>query len=221
MFYFFNCNYMDKKLVTLDFSMGEVCNDVLARCFTVSQTLVDEAQADIRANIASPDADETRSIINRAVTEAIGNLKVAAQRYLTTGRVEDNNNLERLVKGVKRFSYTDNGNGTWTEVVTTIIDSEETETTSTVNKKGQEREESIYETVTLNLEIPNWNIAVTDALKSHMHRYMVDYVMSQFLADQYSDAAQKYAANVTADYKNVQSDLLSRDNYTMRRPSFT
>ena len=212
---------MNKKLVRLDFSMGEVCNDVLARCFAVSQTLVDEAQADIRANIASPDADETRSIINRAVTEAIGNLKVAAQRYLTTGRVEDNNNLERLVKGVKRFSYTDNGNGTWTEVVTTIIDGEETETTSTVNKKGQEREESIYETVTLNLEIPNWNIAVTDALKSHMHRYMVDYVMSQFLADQYSDAAQKYAANVTADYKNVQSDLLSRDNYTMRRPSFT
>lgn len=212
---------MDKKLVTLDFSMGEVCNDVLARCFAVSQTLVDEAHADIRANIASPDADETRSIINRAVTEAISNLKVAAQRYLTTGRLEDNNNLERLVKGVKRFSYTDNGNGTWTEVVTTIVDGEETETTSTVNKKGQEREESIYETVTLNLEIPNWNIAVTDALKSHMHRYMVDYVMSQFLADQYSDAAQKYAANVTADYKNVQSDLLSRDNYTMRRPSFT
>lgn len=212
---------MDKKLVTLDFSMGEVCNDVLARCFAVSQTLVDEAHADIRANIASPDADETRSIINRAVTEAIANLKVAAQRYLTTGRLEDNNNLERLVKGVKRFSYTDNGNGTWTEVVTTIVDGEETETTSTVNKKGQEREESIYETVTLNLEIPNWNIAVTDALKSHMHRYMVDYVMSQFLADQYSDAAQKYAANVTADYKNVQSDLLSRDNYTMRRPSFT
>lgn len=212
---------MNKKLVRLDFSMGEVCNDVLARCFAVSQTLVVEAQADIRANIASPDADETRSIINRAVTEAIGNLKVAAQRYLTTGRVEDNNNLERLVKGVKRFSYTDNGNGTWTEVVTTIIDGEETETTSTVNKKGQEREENIYETVTLNLEIPNWNIAVTDALKSHMHRYMVDYVMSQFLMDQYGDKAQQYAASVTADYKNVQSDLLSRDNYTMRRPSFT
>ena len=50
---------------------------------------------------------------------------------------------------------------------------------------------------------------------------MVDYVMSQFLADQYGNAAEKYAANVTADYKNVQSDLLSRDNYTMRRPSFT
>lgn len=212
---------MDRKLITLNFGMEQVCNDVLARCYVVSQGMVDEAQKDIRANIESPDSDETRSIINRAVTEAIGNIKLAAQRYLTTGRVEDNNNLERLVKGTRKYAYTDNKNGTWTEVVTTIIDGEENETTATVNKAGKDREENIYETVTLNLEIPNWNIAVTDALKSHMHRYMVDYVMSQFLADQYGNAAEKYAANVTADYKNVQSDLLSRDNYTMRRPSFT
>ncbi len=212
---------MDTKKITLDFSMEQVCNDVLARCFTVSQGLVEDAQKDIRANIESPDADETRSIINRAVTEAIGNLKVAAQRYLTTGRVEDNNNLERLVECVKKYSYTDNNNGTWTEVVTTIKDGEETETTSTVNKKGQDREEMEYETVTLVLEIPNWNIAVTDALKSHMHRYIVDYVMTQFLIDQYPNAAERYAASVEADYKNVKSDLLSRDNYTKRRPSFT
>ena len=212
---------MDTKKITLNFSMEQVCNDVLARCFAVSQGLVEDAQKDIRANIESPDADETRSIINRAVTEAIGNLKVAAQRYLTTGRVEDNNNLERLVECVKKYSYTDNNNGTWTEVVTTIKDGDETETTSTVDNKGQDREEMVYETVTLVLEIPNWNIAVTDALKSHMHRYIVDYVMSQFLIDQDPNSAQRYAASVEADYKNVKSDLLSRDNYTKRRPSFT
>lgn len=212
---------MNRKEITLKFSMEQVCNDVLARCFAVSQGLVDDAQQDIRANIESPDSDETRSIINRAVTEAIGNLKVAAQRYLTTGRTEDNNNLERLVECVKKYSYTDNHNGTWTEVVTTIKDGEETEATNTVNKKGQDREENVYETVTLNLEIPNWNIAMTDPLKSHMHRYIVDYVMSQFLMDQYAEKAQLYSTSVQADYKNVQSDLLSRDNYTMRRPSFT
>lgn len=211
---------MDRKLITLKFSMEQVCNDVLARCYVVSQGMVDEAQKDIRANIESPDSDETRSIINRAVTEAIGNIKLAAQRYLTTGRVEDNNNLERLVKGTKKYTYTDNKNGTWTEVVTTTIDGNETETSSTVNSAGKDREETIYETVTLNLEIPNWNIAVTDALKSHMHRYIVDYVMSQFLADQYADKAGQYSQSVTADYSNIQSDLLSRDNYTLRRPSF-
>lgn len=212
---------MDRKLITLNFGMEQVCNDVLARCYVVSQGMVDEAQKDIRANIESPDSDETRSIINRAVTEAIGNIKLAAQRYLTTGRVEDNNNLERLVMGTRKYAYTDNKNGTWTEVVTTIIDGEENETTATVNKAGKDREENIYETVTLNLEIPNWNVAVTDALKSHCHRYIVDYVMSQFLMDQFADKAGTYGESATADYNNIKSDLLSRDNYTLRRPSFT
>ena len=212
---------MDRKLITLNFSMEQVCNDVLARCYVVSQGMVDEAQKDIRANIESPDSDETRSIINRAVTEAIGNIKLAAQRYLTTGRVEDNNNLERLVKGTRKYAYTDNKNGTWTEVVTTTIDGEESETTATVSKAGKDREENIYETVTLNLEIPNWNVAVTDALKSHCHRYIVDYVMSQFLMDQFADKAGNYGESATADYNNIKSDLLSRDNYTLRRPSFT
>ena len=212
---------MDRKLITLNFGMEQVCNDVLARCYVVSQGMVDEAQKDIRANIESPDSDETRSIINRAVTEAIGNIKLAAQRYLTTGRVEDNNNLERLVKGTRKYAYTDNKNGTWTEVVTTIIDGKENETTATVNKAGKDREENIYETVTLNLEIPNWNVAVTDALKSHCHRYIVDYVMSQFLMDQFADKAGTYGESATADYNNIKSDLLNRDNYTLRRPSFT
>lgn len=212
---------MDRKLITLNFGMEQVCNDVLARCYVVSQGMVDEAQKDIRANIESPDSDETRSIINRAVTEALGNIKLAAQRYLTTGRVEDNNNLERLVKGTRKYAYTDNKNGTWTEVVTTIIDGEESETTATVNKAGKDREENIYETVTLKLEIPNWNVAVTDALKSHCHRYIVDYVMSQFLMDQFADKAGTYGESATADYNNIKSDLLSRDNYTLRRPSFT
>lgn len=212
---------MDRKLITLNFSMEQVCNDVLARCYVVSQGMVDEAQKDIRANIESPDSDETRSIINRAVTEAIANIKLAAQRYQTTGRVEDNNNLERLVKDIRKYAYTDNEDGTWTEVVTTIIDGEENETTATVNKAGKDREETIYETVTLKLEIPNWNVAVTDALKSHCHRYIVDYVMSQFLMDQFADKAGTYGESATADYNNIKSDLLSRDNYTLRRPSFT
>lgn len=212
---------MDRKLITLNFSMEQVCNDVLARCYVVSQGMVDEAQKDIRANIESPDSDETRSIINRAVTEAIANIKLAAQRYQTTGRVEDNNNLERLVKGIRKYAYTDNEDGTWTEVVTTIIDGEENETTATVNKAGKDREETIYETVTLKLGIPNWNVAVTDALKSHCHRYIVDYVMSQFLMDQFADKAGTYGESATADYNNIKSDLLSRDNYTLRRPSFT
>lgn len=212
---------MDIKKISLDFDMGQVCNDVLVKCFVISQSLMDEAQQEIKASIQSPDAPETRSIINRAVTEAIGNLKVAAQRYLTTGRTEDNNSLERLVAGIKEYSYADNGDGTWTEIVTITKDGNQNDETRIVYERGKERADLEYEKVNFLLEIPNWNIAMTDPLKNHMHKYIVDYVMGQFLADQYGDKAAEYEKKASADYKNVKTDLTSRDNYTKRKPSFT
>lgn len=212
---------MDIKKISLDFDMGQVCNDVLVKCFVISQSLMDEAQQEIKASIQSPDAPETRSIINRAVTEAIGNLKVAAQRYLTTGRTEDNNSLERLVAGIKEYSYADNGDGTWTEIVTITKDGNQNDETRIVYERGKERADLEYEKVNFLLEIPNWNIAMTDPLKNHMHKYIVDYVMGQFLADQYGDKAAEYEKKASADYTNVMSDLTSRDNYTKRKPSWT
>lgn len=212
---------MDIKKISLDFDMGQVCNDVLVKCFVISQSLMDEAQQEIKASIQSPDAPETRSIINRAVTEAIGNLKVAAQRYLTTGRTEDNNSLERLVAGSKEYSYADNGDGTWTEIVTITKDGNQNDETRIVYERGKERADLEYEKVNFLLEIPNWNIAMTDPLKNHMHKYIVDYVMGQFLADQYGDKAAEYVEKASADYKNVMTDLTSRDNYTKRKPSWT
>lgn len=212
---------MDIKKILLEFDMGQVCNDVLVKCFVISQSLMDEAQQEIKASIQSPDAPETRSIINRAVTEALGNLKVAAQRYLTTGRTEDNNSLERLVAGIKEYSYSDNGDGTWTEIVTITKDGNQNDETRIVYEKGKERADLEYEKVNFLLEIPNWNIAMTDPLKNHMHKYIVDYVMGQFLADQYGDKAAEYEKKASADYTNVMSDLTSRDNYTKRKPSWT
>lgn len=212
---------MDIKKISLEFDMGQVCNDVLVKCFVISQSLMDEAQQEIKASIQSPDAPETRSIINRAVTEALGNLKVAAQRYLTTGRTEDNNSLERLVAGSKVYSYADNGDGTWTEIVTITKDGKQNDETRIVYERGKERADLEYEKVNFLLEIPNWNIAMTDPLKNHMHKYIVDYVMGQFLADQYGDKAAEYEKKASADYTNVMSDLTSRDNYTKRRPSWT
>lgn len=212
---------MDIKNISLEFDMGQVCNDVLVKCFVISQSLMDEAQQEIKASIQSPDAPETRSIINRAVTEAIGNLKVAAQRYLTTGRTEDNNSLERLVAGIKEYSYADNGDGTWTEIVTITKDGNQNDETRIVYERGKERADLEYEKVNFLLEIPNWNIAMTDPLKNHMHKYIVDYVMGQFLADQYGDKAAEYEKKASADYTNVMSDLTSRDNYTKRKPSWT
>lgn len=79
----------------------------------------------------------------------------------------------------------------------------------------------VYEQIKLELLIPNFNTAVTDHLKSMIHKFVVDYVMSRFLQDQVADKAGEYKKLATdEDYPNIISDLNSRERYTMRVPSF-
>lgn len=68
----------EKKKITLTFDLGEVCNDILAKCNLISISVKDDALADIKANVMEPDNPETRSIICRAVTEGFGKVKVFA-----------------------------------------------------------------------------------------------------------------------------------------------
>lgn len=181
----------NKKNISIAIDLGEVCNDVLANCNLIAQSVKDGALADIRANVQEPDNPETRGIICRAVTEAVGSVKVACQRYLDKGRLTDNNNLERLVASTE----TDASTGEVTAVT--------------------------YEVVTFDMKIPNFNTAVTDHLKSSMHKYIVDHVMWRFLQDQVADKAAEYKKLADdEDYPNIISDLNSRERYTMRRASF-
>ena len=168
----------------------------MAKCNLVSMSIRDVALEDIRASVQEPDNPETRSIICRAVTEAFGKVKVACQRYLTVGRTSDNNTLERLVKSV---TYVKDSGGADTDEIDKIT----------------------YETVILVLEIPNYNTAVTDHLKSMIHKYVVDYVMGRFLQDQVAEKAAEYKGLADGeDYANIISDLNSRERYTMRKPSW-
>ncbi len=177
----------NKTTITLTFNLEQVCNDVLAKSNLISKGIKDQALADIRADISTPDGDETRSIICRAVTEAFGNVKIAAQRWLTKGRTTDNNNLERLATAT-----TEGG-------VTTVT----------------------YETVVLEMKIPNFNTAVTDGLKSHIHKYVVNYVMGRFLQDQLADKATEYTREaVETDYPQIITDLNAREEYGRRKPTF-
>nr|WP_298672933.1 hypothetical protein [uncultured Prevotella sp.] len=176
--------------ITLTFDLGEVTSDILAKCNLISQSIHDQAQDDIKANVNEPDSPETRSIICRAITEAFGKVKVACQRYLSTGRSTDTNALERLVA-----STTTDSSGNITAIT--------------------------YETIVLSLIIPNFNSAVTDHLKSAIHKYVVDYTMYRFLQDQVADKAKEYKDLAdNEDYKDIISDLNAREKYTMRHPSF-
>ncbi len=217
----------NKKTIILNLSLEQVCNDVLAKCNLISKGIHDDALADIKADVASPDSDETRSIICRAVTEAFGNVKFACQRWLTTGRTTDNNNLERLVSKVT-FDYTYTPQGGSSTTVEIYKDgnswkkaSDDSAFDQTVDEANLTVKNITYETVTLTLAIPNFNTAVTDALKSHCHKYVVDYVMHRFLQDQLADKSAEYLKVAEEDdYPRITQDLNAREEFGKRKPAF-
>ena len=191
------------KHIELQFSLEQVANDILTRCNLISKSIRDDAMADIKADILTPDSPETRSIINRAITEAFGNVKNQCKNYLRTGRTADNNMLERMVSDVV---YARDGQGN----VTSEID------------------HLVYETVRLDLYIENYNTSVTDALKSSIHRYVVDYALGSFLEDQYPDKAAYYQnkaegegnKNQKSDKEAIRMNLQARDTFDVRKPSW-
>lgn len=186
---------MNDKKIVLNFDLKQVCDDILVKCNLISIGLKDEALEDIRANIQEPDSTETRSIINRAITEAFGDVKSFCQRYLKTGRTVDNNMLERIISDV--VYVRDSGGNVTSEV-----------------------DHYVYETVTLELYIPNFNVSVTDALKSSIHRYVVDYTMDSFLQDQLPDKAGEYHAKATDDHRLITRHLNAREKFNCRKASW-
>lgn len=186
---------MNETKIVLNFDLKQVCDDILAKCNLISISLKDEALEDIRANIQDPDSPETRSIINRAITEAFGNIKSFCQRYLKTGRTIDNNMLERIVRDVV---YVRDGSGNITDEIDHLV----------------------YETVTLELYIPNFNVSVTDPLKSSIHRYVVDYTMASFLEDQLADKAGEYRTKCIDDHRMITKHLNSREKFNTRKHSW-
>ena len=176
---------MDTEVIKITIDLGEVCDDVVTQCRLISKQLGTEVDSEIRADIQSPDSDETRSIVCRAATEAIGQIKYAAQRYLRVGRSEDSNTLERLGS------------------VTTVGD----------------KDVVTYEKQEFKLYIPNFNLAVTDALKSSMHKYVCDHIMWRFLQNQASEKAGEYKTLAeTEDLGDITVKLNART--TFRRAVF-
>lgn len=234
----------NERKITLAFDLEQVANDILAKCNLISKTIKDEALEDIRASVQEPDDPETRSIINRSVTEGFGNVKVACQRYLRTGRTADNNLLEQMVKNItyvkKEEQVVKNGHlvfltevsGVETEVWLDDTDWKTIEDDTVVTPDYEplplmewvttdEIDTIEYETVTLELFIPNFNTSVTDALKSQIHKYVVDYTMGRFLQDQVADKAGEYKALADdEDYPRIVKLVNTRESYTARKPSW-
>ena len=78
----------------------------------------------------------------------------------------------------------------------------------------------VYEKVEMKLYIPNFNVSVTAALESNSHKYLVEYVLSQFLADQLADKGAEYAEKANLTYGKILKNLAARDRFNMRKPSW-
>ena len=241
----------NEKKITLSFDLEQVANDILVKCNLISTSIREEAMEDIKANVQEPDNPETRSIINRAVTEAFGNVKGMCQRYLKVGRTTDNNMLEQIVSdieyvkeevevqavdeddhllytctesAVEHTVYTEDEGTTWKDATSgNAVVPDDTPEPKVVTKTvtTDEIDTITYETIVLELFIQNFNVAATDALKSAIHKYVVDYAMGRFLQDQLSDKAAEYKALADGeDSGSIIHFLNSRERFNMRKPSW-
>ena len=232
---------MNEKKISLSFSLEEVTNDVLVKCNQISQSIREEAMDDIKANVLGPDNPESRSIINRAVTEAFGEVKALCQRYLKQGRTIDDNTLERMVKSVTYvkerakdakghplYACTVSGVETevyqedhvWKDAITgNTVDPDETPLPILVDT--DEIDTITYEEILLELFIPNFNVGVTDHLKSMIHKFVVDYIMARFLQDQLADKAGEYKGLAEGEDRSlIIRDLNARERFNFRKPSW-
>ena len=236
----------NEKKIELTFDLEQVTNDVLVKCNQISQSIRDDAMEDIKANILEPDNPESRSIINRALTEAFGEVKTLCQRYLKVGRTVDNNKLERMVSnvtyvqvqdkdaeghliyiadvsGVATEVYTTDDGTTWKKVSDgTTVDTQGLTPIPKMVDDPTQIDTITYETIPMELYIPNFNVAVTDHLKSGIHKYVVDYIMSRFLQDQLADKAAEYKGLADGEDRSmIIRDLNARDRFNCRKPSWT
>jgi hypothetical protein len=195
---------------------------------------------DIKASVLEPDSPESRSIINRAITEAFGEVKVLCQRYLKSGRTIDNNNLERIIKNVtyvvvqetdsqghKLYTCTVDGVETvvyqgahyWMDVNGYVVTPDSIPAPKMI--ETEEIDTIEYEKIVLLLSIPNFNVSVTDHLKSTIHKYVVDYSMSRFLQDQLTEKAAEYKTLADDEDRSlIIRDLNAREKFNFRRPSW-
>ena len=224
---------MDKS-ITIDIYLEQTVHDILVECNLIGKNMVDAANKDLQADIMTPDDKQTKSIICRAHTEAFGNVKLACRRYLTTGRLEDDNKLERLAKSASYNQKQGKKQGQWVAVwkyqgmevwkdgstYKAVVDDAVVSgaTDSNVTAVNGSASDVEYEVVTLELLIPNFDIAVTDALKNHIHKYVVDYVMWRFLQNQADEKCSEYKKLADdEDYVNIERDLTCRDRFVNRQ----
>ena len=224
-----------ERTIVIELRLKETTDDILAACNMISKNLGDAASEELKSDIASPYDPESRSIICRAHTEAFGNLKYKAMKYLTTGRTEDDNRLERLVSSSSTETTPNNTFSSSTAYQAgdkCVYNSKAWEFVTDKSAGAWDAEkvreisfttttQATFETVTLVMKIPNFNTSATDALKNFAHKYIVDYVMWRFLQNQANDKAGEYKDLAdNEDLKNFELALHARERMGNLSPTW-
>lgn len=83
--------------ISIYLNRKEIVNDVIAKSNIIGRSLVKDPQTEeLAGEIMTPDSEETKPLIARALTEAFGEVKRICQKYLIYGRLTDDNRLEKI-----------------------------------------------------------------------------------------------------------------------------
>lgn len=84
--------------ITIIFYKKEIAADIATICNQVAKPYEeDEKLAYIAGEIKTPDSQDIKPIVARAITEGFARVKALASRYLTHGRTTDDNQLEAIL----------------------------------------------------------------------------------------------------------------------------
>ena len=105
---------MNEIEIKIEFFKKQIVNDIGIQCNLVGKNLQSTAiqgmdTNTIAAGIMSPDDEEVKPVVARAMTEAWDEVKKVCQRYLVYGRENDDNRLEKInemLLGPIRHKYT-------------------------------------------------------------------------------------------------------------------
>ena len=83
--------------IRINIRRKEIVSDVLANCNLIARSLAKKPETEeLAGEIMTPDDEQTKPIVARALTEAFGEVKRTCQEYLIYGRLTDDNRLERI-----------------------------------------------------------------------------------------------------------------------------
>lgn len=84
------------KTVTITLDRGEIMSDIVSAAHIVGRRVSIPGQEEKASDIQTPEEGPDKYIVARSMAEALSNAREKCARYLSSGRLTDNNSLEDI-----------------------------------------------------------------------------------------------------------------------------